>query len=400
MNWEVATARNGEATLTLNNYAIYSKYRPREDAWKWIDSEYEESMEQYFLIGLGLGYHAERLAQLAKGKRVIVYFFEKLEYELFLKNNESDELLLKIDIVHDLEDVILNKKTQVLIYGSWIKAIGQNHPLFIFLEDIKINQVTYKKSAELMENNFNSNMQIASQKILNYPEYKKKIACLVASGPTLNTTVNWLKEIQDKVEIFAVGSALKLLLLNGIIPTAAIISDAKPNIVKQIQGSDYLGTLYYLSTANTETILKHSGDSYILFQQGYPLAEKAAKKFNMPLLETGGSVSTIGISLLEYFDFEEIILFGQDLGFVGKHTHAENSTSGRAASYDLNIREVLANDGSFIHTTPNLQVYSRWIEQKVNRMTNKLYTTSKQGVFIPKVQYVNKKELNSIVNSN
>lgn len=400
MNWEVATARNGEATLTLNNYAIYSKYRPREDAWKWIDSEYEESMEQYFLIGLGLGYHAERLAQLAKGKRVIVYFFEKLEYELFLKNNESDELLLKIDIVHDLEDIILNKKTQVLIYGSWIKAIGQNHPLFIFLEDIKINQVTYKKSAELMESNFNSNMQIASQKMLNYPEYKKKIACLVASGPTLNTTVSWLKEIQDKVEIFTVGSALKLLLLNGIIPTAAIISDAKPNIVKQIQGSDYLGTLYYLSTANTETILKHSGDSYILFQQGYPLAEKAAKKFNMPLLETGGSVSTVGISLLEYFDFEEIILFGQDLGFVGKHTHAENSTSGRAASYDLNIREVLANDGSIIHTTPNLQVYTRWIENKAKRMSKKLYTTSEQGVFISKVPFINKKELNSIVDTN
>lgn len=400
MNWEVATARNGEATLTLNNYAIYSKYRPREDAWKWIDSEYEESMEQYFLIGLGLGYHAERLAQLAKGKRVIVYFFEKLEYELFLKNNESDELLLKIDIVHDLEDIILNKKTQVLIYGSWIKAIGQNHPLFIFLEDIKINQVTYKKSAVLMESNFNNNMQIASQKMLNYPEYKKKIACLVASGPTLNTTVSWLKEIQDKVEIFTVGSALKLLLLNGITPTAAIISDAKPNIVKQIQGSDYLGTLYYLSTANTETILKHSGDSYILFQQGYPLAEKAAKKFNMPLLETGGSVSTVAISLLEYFDFEEIILFGQDLGFVGKHTHAENSTSGRATSDDLNIREVLANDGSFIHTTPNLQVYTRWIENKAKRMSKKLYTTSEQGVFISKVPFINKKELNSIVDTN
>lgn len=400
MNWEVATARNGEATLTLNNYAIYSKYRPREDAWKWIDSEYEESMEQYFLIGLGLGYHAERLAQLAKGKRVIVYFFEKLEYELFLKNNESDELLLKIDIVHDLEDIILNKKTQVLIYGSWIKAIGQNHPLFIFLEDIKINQVTYKKSAVLMESNFNNNMQIASQKMLNYPEYKKKIACLVASGPTLNTTVSWLKEIQDKVEIFTVGSALKLLLLNGITPTAAIISDAKPNIVKQIQGSDYLGTLYYLSTANTETILKHSGDSYILFQQGYPLAEKVAKKFNMPLLETGGSVSTVAISLLEYFDFEEIILFGQDLGFVGKHTHAENSTSGRATSDDLNIREVLANDGSFIHTTPNLQVYTRWIENKAKRMSKKLYTTSEQGVFISKVPFINKKELNSIVDTN
>lgn len=399
MDWEVATAKNGEATLTLNNFAIYSKYRPREDARKWVDSEFEESMEQYLLIGLGLGYHAERLAQLAKGKRVIVYFFEELEYELFLSNNESDELLLKIEIIHDLKNFILNEKTQVLISGSWINAIGQDHPLFTYLEDIKINQVTYKKSANLMKKNFNSNMQI-SLEIRNYPKYKKKIACLVASGPSLNKTVSWLKEIQDKVEIFAVGSSLKLLLLNEITPSAAIISDAKQDIIKQIEGSGYQGALYFLSTANAETVIKHGGDSYIIFQQGYPLAEVAAEKHKMPLLETGGSVSTVAISLLEYLDFEEIILFGQDLGFVGNQTHAKDSTSGRAVSDDLNIREVLANDGSFVHTTPNLQVYTRWIENKAKRMSKKLYTTSEQGVFIPKVPYINKKEMFSIVNSN
>ncbi|WP_155591962.1 motility associated factor glycosyltransferase family protein [Lysinibacillus cavernae] len=396
MNWEVATAKNGEATLTLNNYAVYSKYRPREDAWKWVDSEFEESKEQYFLIGLGLGYHAERLAQLAKGKRVIVYFFEKIEYELFLNNNESEDL--QIEIIHDLKDFILNEKTQVLISGSWIRAIGQDHSLFAYLEDIKINQVTFKKTADLMKNNFNSNMRI-SPEIQSYPKYKKEIACIVASGPSLNKTVSWLKEIQDKVEIFAVGSALKLLLLNGITPTAAIISDAKHDIIKQIEGSGYLGPLYFLSTANAKTVIKHEGDSYIIFQQGYPLAEVAAEKHKMPLLETGGSVSTVAISLLEYLGFEEIILFGQDLGFVGNQTHAKDSTSGRAVSDDLNIREVLANDGSFIHTTPNLQVYTRWIENKAKRMSKKLYTTSEQGVFIPKVPYINQKELNSIVNS-
>lgn len=398
MNWEVATAKNGEATLTLNNYAVYSKYRPREDAWKWIDSEFEESMEQYFLIGLGLGYHAERLAQLAKGKRVIVYFFEELEYELFLNNKESDNLLLKIEIIHDLKDFILNEKTQVLISGSWIKAIGPDHPLFTYLEDIKINQVTYKKFADLMENNFNKNLKM-SPVTQHYPKYKKKIACLVASGPSLNKTVSWLRGIQENVEIFVVGSALKLLLLNGITPTAVIISDSKPSIVKQIEGSDYLGPLYYLSTANNETVLKHSGVSYILFQRGYPLAEQAAEKYNMPLFETGGSVSTVAISLLEYLEFEKIILFGQDLGFVGNQTHAQNSTSGRTVKNDTHLRTVIANDDSLIYTTSILQIYARWIEQKAKRMTSELYTTSEKGVFISKVPCVNSEELNSIVNS-
>ncbi|MGG2084576.1 motility associated factor glycosyltransferase family protein [Lysinibacillus pakistanensis] len=398
MNWEVAAAKNGEATLILNNYSIYSKYRPREEAWKWIESEFDESMDQYFLIGLGLGYHAEKLVELAKSKRVMVYFFEKVEFELFLINNGHEELQLKMEIIHDLNGFTFSEKTQVLIPGSWLKAIGKGHPLFTFLEDIKINQTTYKKFAGLMEKNFYSNIHNPSG-IRKYPKYKKKIACLVASGPSLNTTINWLKEVQDKVEIFAVGSALKMLLLNEITPTATIISDAKNSIINQIEGSEYTGVLYYLSTANEETVMKHQGRSYIIFQQGYPLAEAAAEKYRMPLLETGGSVSTVAISLLEYLDFEEIILFGQDLGFVGSQTHAKESTSGRTISGNLNIREVLANDGSFIHTTPNLQVYSRWIENKVKRMSKKLYTTSAQGVFIPKVLYISRKELNSIINS-
>lgn len=383
MHWEVLMAKNGEQTLRLNDVLLYSRYRPREDAWKWIDAEFDATKSCYLLIGLGLGYHAERLIELAGEKQVDVYYFEQKELELTpIKQAVSD-------ISHiDFQDC------QILIPNVWIKALA-NHPILPFLEDIKINQITFKKSATLMKQNFDAN--ITNYNVQPYPTYTKKNACLVASGPSLNETIHWLKVIEHSVDIFVVGSALKMLLNHDITPSATIISDSKPNIMSQLDGGNYNGDLYFLSTANAQTVNKHQGTAFILCQQGYIDAELLAEKYKLPLIETGGSVSTTAISLLELLDYEKIILFGQDMGFSGEQTHATGSTSGRTVTNDLNIRQVNANDGSEIWTTPNLQVYARWIEQKVKRMQAKLYTTSKNGVAIQGVPFITKQQLEKML---
>lgn len=393
MKWTIIAAKNGEPTLCLNELSLYSRYRPREDAWRWIEAEFDAKSTSYLLIGLGLGYHAEKLAQLAKGKRVLVYCFEQQEYEIYKQVYSSST---NFEIVHDLEGMSFDNGVQILIPNQILKAIGLEHPLFAYLEVIKINQVTYKKSANIMAHNFQRNLQAWSKQTI-YPIYTKKIACLVASGPSLNTTIHWLKKVKEDVDIFVVGSALKILLAHEIIPAAVIISDAKDNIISQLAETNYDGALYYLSTANEKAVEVHLGPKYLLLQQGYLPAQEVSQKYNLPLLETGGSVSTVALSLLDYLEFESVILFGQDLGFSGAETHAKSSTSGRVIHQDRNLRTVQANDGSFIFTTPNLQTYAMWIESKVNRMNTKLYTTSEQGIYITKVPYLNEQQFLSFM---
>ncbi|WP_186439486.1 6-hydroxymethylpterin diphosphokinase MptE-like protein [Kurthia sp. Dielmo] len=43
-----------------------------------------------------------------------------------------------------------------------------------------------------------------------------KKAALVASGPSLNQTVVWLKKHEHEFDIYCVGSALKILLNHNI----------------------------------------------------------------------------------------------------------------------------------------------------------------------------------------
>lgn len=381
MQWEFVEAKNGEKNLLLNNYQVYSNYRPREDAYRWVESEFDNTASCYLLIGLGLGYHLEKLIELANSKAVYVYYFDDYEKTLFPYEYAVSTI-----------DGLDFSKCQILIPNPWLKAL-KNHPLSPFLEDIKINQVTYKKTAELLEKNFRNNTENTPDNLFSI--LPRKVAALVSSGPSLNETIKYLKKWANHLDIFVVGSALKLILNEGIIPTAVVISEAK-NVSFQLD-KRYRGPLLYLSTANFETVSSYPGEKYIYFQNGYPLAEEYARKNKYQLIDTGGSVATTTFSIVEQLGYEILILFGQDLGFVGEQTHAKESTSGRTVQQDLNLRQIESNDGTLISTTPNLHTYLRWFNRQVSLSKMNVYNTAKLGAKIIGAPLISPQQLDEIM---
>lgn len=366
MNWHVSTAKNGEETLKLNNVAIYSSYCPKEDAKRWIDAEINSTAASYLLIGLGLGYHLLALHSLVGEKPITVFCFDMEEKKIF-ESNYSERWWKKfnINIVFTLDSMNLTKDTQLLLPNVWIKALGEQHKLFGFLETIKIYQQSYKKFSPLLLENFKQNTKNMGE--FNYPTKVNETACLIASGPSLDESICDLKKLISTVDVYAVGSALKPLLQHNINPKAVVISDAQDDIIKQFEETGYTGELYYLSTANFKAVKEHKGDAFIMFQQGFECAENMANELNYPLLETGGSVSTVTYSLIEFLGYKKVLLFGLDLGVTKTHTHAKHSTSGKFIETDLQLK-VIANDGTMIYTMPNLRVYLRWFEKSLKKL--------------------------------
>ncbi|MEK4244732.1 6-hydroxymethylpterin diphosphokinase MptE-like protein [Psychrobacillus sp. FSL K6-2684] len=389
-------AKNGEYTLSVNNINIYSMYNPRKDAEKFIIQAYNKDAEGYVLIGLGLGYHLEHLVKLCEKKKIIVLPIDKQELEVF--NNFSSR---KHSIVTDnvelisegnLSDQFLN--FQMLIPFAVMKAIGYDHHLYPYLEDIKIRQMSNNKFCSLMKENFKSNIDNKDLSInFLYEQYKGKLAFLISAGPSLESTVNILGEIQEKAFVLCVGSALNVLLENNIVPDAVIVTDPSPLVMKQILEVDYDGMLFYLATANHEMTLNHVGERFIIFQEGFSLSEDFAKTHGIPLLETGGSVATTAFSLLEYMGFEKICFFGQDLGFIGTNTHAMNSTSNVKFQETTNFRKVIANSGEYINTRADLNSFKRWFEKKASKTSIKLYNTALSGAKIKGIPYISENEI-------
>ncbi|MFJ7408982.1 MULTISPECIES: motility associated factor glycosyltransferase family protein [unclassified Lysinibacillus] len=397
MKWEVKLAKNNEKTLKLNDISIYSTYRPFESVEKWIKAEIDLKVDNYLLIGLGLGYHLKSLLNYARNKKIIVYYFNLEELLLFKKNN-SDDWWKKdnIQIVNTLKGLDF-KSFQVLFPNSWLTAIGETHPLFNSLEVIKITQNSYKKNADKMQENFQLNSLLGDASFIEMQQ--EKVVCLVAAGPSLDKTINWLKLYQEKIDIFAVGAVLKKLLMNEIIPSAIVLTDANEVIKSQIDNSGFTGDLYYLSTANHSCVKLHEGPRYIMYQKGYTAAEELAKKYNYPMIETGGSVATATLSLIEALGYKNVILFGVDLGFENDKTHADFTNSVFESSTNR-FRKIIANDGSVINTHAMFQIFLQWFNEKMKDTELNVYNTAEKGAKIDHVSLIDKEVFEEIVCNN
>lgn len=375
MNWQIEEAKNQQKTVKLNDIYLYSKYNPQRDVEKFMSAEVDTVNKKFILVGLGLGYHLDYLVEHLENIEVQYILLDEQEKEVYLENNTKQ--YLQLPNVHAFKsDEAFNEQAQIIIPQSFLSAIGQNHPLFEFIEDIKIRQVSYKRFKEQMIENFSENIKRFTP--LVKPNLTMKKAALVASGPSLNKTISWLEKHQQEFDIYCVGSALKVLLAHQIMPTAVFMTDAQPTMLKQID-TRYNGILYFLSTANYQAVSEHPGEKQILFQKGFTRAEKFAEQYEQPLFETGGSVATTTFSYIEWLGYKELYLFGQDLGFSEMQTHAMGSTSGKEIKKYNQLLDVVANDHTIIRTTPNLLSYKRWFDQAFSKTSMKIFNTSERG---------------------
>lgn len=391
MGFKVEVARSGENTLLFNGKYIYSKYNPSSDVKKFIDNEVDNDAKGYLLIGLGLGYHLERLLDLVTNKNILLLLLDSEELNVFEQHSRNKQIINKrnVQLIKIGDKIQEYLEYQVILPNVWLKAVGSNHPLFASLEDIKVRQMSFQNVSGIMHENFlanTSNWGLSLQQFNTLA--KSNYAVLVSAGPSLNQTIEVLKEISKFCFILAVGSALKSLLKEGIVPDAVIITDSTHLVKEQIEGTKYTGLLFYMATANHEMTNMHKGIRVILFQHGYPLSEEFAAINNIPLLETGGSVATTALSLLEFMGFQTVYLFGQDLGFQNNQTHANLSTSSKTYETDMKFQTVLSNNGKYINTYSNFNIFRRWFEQKVANTSMQLYNTAWNGAKIEGIPYI------------
>lgn len=388
MKWSIEEARNGQKILKLNDTHIYSQYNPLRAVETYMETEIRIDTTEYILIGIGLGYHLDYLVERVPNSIIRYVFLDAEEERLYSKYNTKQ--YIRLPNVQPLNDnQSLSNTAHIIVPQSYVRAVenGDQPVLHQFLQDIKIRQASYKKREKQLIENFEYNISYFQPLSIEYNNLKKS-AALVSAGPSLDDTASFLKSKAQELDIYCVGSALRVLLQHDIVPEAVVITDPLDGIVEQIP-LNYTGQLYFLSTANYRAVQQHKGEKQILFQEGFDLAEAFAKEYKQPLFSTGGSVATTTFSFIEWLGYKEVYLFGQDLGFSAKQTHAKNSTSNREVGEYQKLIEVVANDGSIIHTTPNLLTYKRWFDQAFKNLDMRIYNTAEKGaklsntIFIP-----------------
>ncbi len=192
MKWSVEEARNGQKILKLNDTHIYSQYNPLRAVETYMETEIQVETKEYILIGVGLGYHLDYLVERVPDSVIRYVFLDAEEERLYNKYNAKQ--YIRLPNVQPLKNQPVSSGAHIIVPQSYVRAVenDDNQVLHQFLQDIKIRQVSYKRSESQLKENFQYN--ITNFTPINKRSDNRKIAALVSAGPSLDDTVSFLKK--------------------------------------------------------------------------------------------------------------------------------------------------------------------------------------------------------------
>lgn len=367
--------------ITFNSKTIifHSKYDPLHTSEKWAEKAVEliKPTEEVIVFGIGGGYHVDALAKILPNTQITVFEFNNELYDWFiysslakLVNNHSNVTLKKFSLLH--KDHLNNLLKTVISTNIWVldhslSFIEDKYQSIIsILKKITLQNLSLTNQLSNMRNNFGQNIELkdAGLEDLN-SKFSGRPMVLVSAGPSLSKQLPRLKEMQEsgKFIIGAVGTAILPLYSFSIIPDFFAITDAQATTKQLEEVSLPNSLLFYLSTANTNTILLHGGPRRIVWQQGYVDAENMAERFNDPLIQTGGSVATTLLDIMVYLGGQTIALVGQDLAFTNGQTHAAEAHSNQTIMKNTHGSETIDYyQKNTVQTSENLNLYRAWFE--------------------------------------
>lgn len=207
---------------------------------------------------------------------------------------------------------------------------------------------------------------------------------IVGNGPSLDQCFDYLHQYKDQVVIISCGTALKALHKQGIKPDfhAELEQNrATYEWVNQVEDSEYLKQITLISVngvhPDTMTLFK---DTLLCFKDGeastqlFQAALKAKHIQTESLSFAYPTVTNMVMNMVLRLGFENIYLFGVDLGFVDINYHHSRSSAyyKQDGSQIYDYQKVhgggLPAQGNFLplaYTKPEFDVSRKLLEQSI-----------------------------------
>lgn len=377
---------------------FHSKYNPLHEAKVWVENEtkYLNDKEDIIVIGIGAGYHIQRLAEIFPERKITVIEFNDSYFKWFMKcplhkpfNQYKSVEFQEFNHLSTMEQTQVFSSvssTNLLIHKSGLDMLPQKYnSIKSILDDIQVQKSSILNQIDNMNDNFKENILLNDDGIGTMKNrYQGKPMILVAAGPSLDKQLPLLKKIRDEKHfiIGAVGTAIKPLIQSGITPDFFSIIDPNSGTFNQLTDLNLKDTpLLYLCTAYHNTIMLHRGPRRILYQEGFTEAEIKANTKSEPLIQTGGSVATALLDVMVYLGGQSIALVGQDLAYTDGQSHA--TTAHAQKEIKGTEKTVNYHQTGQVYTGKNLTIYRKWFENYAKSQTHlQLFNCTEGGAYI------------------
>jgi hypothetical protein len=343
-------SKTGEIVPVLTDksgasFPLHSTVDPKREARRLAAAELDGWNEDGFVVFLGLGGGFAQEAALEKGSAFILVIDFSIESvaELFRSINYANLLksprfaLLADPADEEIKNFILEHYQPALSGGVRtipIRARIQADKAKFDSAALAVNEAVKDAAADYgvqahfgirWFSNIIRNIKAAEALEKSIPPVKE--AAIIAAGPSLDTQISALAELQSRnVFIISSDTALPALLNHGITPGAAVSIDCQHISYYHFLGRNMRDIPLFLDIASPP-LLSRLPSSPVFFCGGHPLALYISQYWRpFPLLDTsGGNVTYACLSLAESLGAKRVRLFGADFAYISSRTYARGT---------------------------------------------------------------------------
>lgn len=374
MSVEFTQAKNGEKTVKVNSLFIHSAYAPSTEAKRVIDSlSIPYSPSCIVLVEPGLNYlHSflrEKFAEIKIG--VIRYSSDFSEY-----NKEYDFVInaFKNDVEQELFQNLSEEElcsTYFLPWNPSAKAYSEiDSKTWPQIKQTLEKAKTILVSREYFEKKWLLN---CCKNLINVKKsfvLKKKFdlpVFITASGPSLESKIDFIKQNQNKAFIICLSSAISVLLQNDIIPDLCFTTDGG------FWAGEHLKQLnkHHLNIALASEAFcpakLYSNSNIVLLNYPEGISSELCNEFSYSTMngKRNGTVSGTALDFCLDYSTDDIYFFGLDLS-AGKgfqHTNPNELEMNNSLS-DNRIKSVEKRMTGSICRSDSLKIYEDWFASK------------------------------------
>ncbi|MBR1911809.1 MAG: DUF115 domain-containing protein, partial [Treponema sp.] len=322
---------------------MHSKYNPAQEM-PVISCENEETLtEGFFLVmGIGAGYHIKNLLEKIQDK-LQSYCIVAVEAD-----SESLEYCRQFPIIKELSALktiafcTKDNLTSILLqnyipskYGNFFlvpQRAWQNENS----ADCTMIELIVKETLKNISNDYSvqahfgklwmSNIMSNLMTFTKNPTLQANIkltAAVIAAGPSLDSSIEILKQNRQSYCIIATDTTYGTLIQSDISPDFVVSVDAQQvsvtHFLKCPDAHDSLPTTFIFDICTNPAVpvyVQSKGHSVFFIQSGHPLACLASETAHLPYIETGAGTVTIACcDIARLLRFNRIELFGADFSY-------------------------------------------------------------------------------------
>lgn len=435
--WQLEKSKNDMITASEGGVRLHSAYNPEREAAGAVcrDEVFEKSAVVFY--GFGLGYHviefAKRAAERASsGKSVpklillepeIKYFYAALCVLDWAPVFALENLIIGAGCPSEAVLSLLEDGTKVNVGETGVSDAyffdipsftAHAAPYFDAVRAIvkrnqrknEINAATLKKFGRRWCRNSIKNIEKLSSLGVIQPlagRAEQFPFLIIGAGPSLETILPYIKELQKRTIILCVETALHTLLRSSVQPDFILLTDPQFWAYRHIAALRAPQSVLITEVSAYPAVFRFCSSNTLLCSSQFPVGQYFEQKLGLTPgdLGTGGSVASCAWNLALFCGAKEIFTAGLDLGFPKGQTHIRGSSSEQtwhtlanrlwasdkataAALYSANAVTAKDYNGQNVITDSRMKMFAWWFEARLAAYPEvKTYTLCPQGLATP-----------------